>query len=95
MKGLKRAFEIFVLIGTAVVGIMLFIFGYRGSRSRLDEAKSDLADAQDGQRKSTESADRIKESVDLGTKGIDDAQTIIERDGKLIDEAQDIFAKYK
>jgi hypothetical protein len=92
---LRNAVEIIGAVIVAIGGAILFALGYRSRNFGLGEAKSDLADAQDGQRKSTESADRIKESVDLGTRGIDDAQTIIERDGKLIDEAEDIFAKYK
>jgi hypothetical protein len=92
---LRNAVEIIGAVVVAVGGAILFALGYRSRNFGLGEAKSDLADAQSGQRKSTESADRIKESVDLGTRGIDDAQKIVERDGKLIDEAQDIFAKYK
>lgn len=92
---LRNAVEIIGAVIVAIGGAILFALGYRSRNFGLGEAKSDLADAQSGQRKSTESADRIKESVDLGTRGIDDAQKIVERDGKLIDEAQDIFAKYK
>jgi hypothetical protein len=92
---LRNAVEIIGAFVVALGGAILFALGYRSRNFGLGEAKSDLADAQSGQRKSTESADRIKESVDLGTRGIDDAQKIVERDGKLIDEAQDIFAKYK
>jgi hypothetical protein len=92
---LRNAVEIIGAVVVALGGAILFALGYRSRNFGLGEAKSDLADAQSGQRKSTESADRIKESVDLGTRGIDDAQKIVERDGKLIDEAQDIFAKYK
>jgi hypothetical protein len=92
---LRHAIEIIGAVVVALGGAILFALGYRSRNFGLGEAKSDLADAQSGQRKSTESADRIKESVDLGTRGIDDAQKIVERDGKLIDEAQDIFAKYK
>jgi hypothetical protein len=92
---LRNAVEIIGAVLATLGGAILFALGYRSRNFGLGEAKSDLADAQSGQRKSTESADRIKESVDLGTRGIDDAQKIVERDGKLIDEAQDIFAKYK
>lgn len=92
---LRNAVEIIGAVVVAVGGAILFALGYRSRNFGLGEAKSDLADAQSGQRESAKSADAIADGIDKGTRGIDDAQKIVERDGKLIDEAQDIFAKYK
>ena len=104
---MKNALKIFAGVMLALGTALLFAFGYRGRNFGLGDAKVNLGDTEDRQRRTVESAgridgqldagkaglERVADSLDAGTRGIEDAQTIIDRDEKLLDEAGDIFKR--